>query len=137
MQGFALDISPGPELDDEVVQNLTFVVSASNGADGLIEAGSLSIEHDGTLRFTLEEFQNGIATIAVYLKDSGGTDGGGIDQSAESVFEIKVNSVNNPPSFELLLRNVSVAQFSGLQSIPFLQNVSPGPANEADQNISF
>ena len=136
LQQFAHSISKGPDLPLEAVQNLSFIIIPGAGAGGLIKPGA-AVNGNGTLVFELEKYQNGLATFSMYLQDSGGTDGNGVDRTSPATFQIDVTAINNPPSFDLVMDKVTVRQRSKLTILHFVSHISNGPANEAWQNISF
>jgi hypothetical protein len=136
MPQFVRNISRGPDLFLEAVQELSFVITPAAGAEGLIKPGA-AVDENGTLMFELVKHQNGLATFSIYLQDSGGTDGGGIDRNPTATFKIQVNSFNNPPSFDMVTNKVVVKQHSKFTMINLVSRVSKGPANEVGQSISF
>ena len=81
---WATNIFAGPA--NESAQNLTFSLSNNNNA---IFSDQPSIDPDnGTLTYT--PISEGTATVTVVLRDNGGTDRGGVDQSAPQTFTITV-----------------------------------------------
>ena len=91
--GFASNLSAGPA--SEVSQALSFVVTTSN--PGLFASGP-TISSTGTLTFTPTPEASGTAVVQVYLRDNGGSNYGGTDQSAVKVFTITVAPVNDVPA---------------------------------------
>jgi hypothetical protein len=95
------------------------------------------VDENGTLMFELEGNQTGSASFSIYLQDSGGTDGDGVNRSEAQRFEILVNPVNDAPLF-----SVSAPQFFVLEDqgpVTILRaviNISSGPQNE-DQTVTF
>ncbi|MEJ2475810.1 MAG: tandem-95 repeat protein, partial [Desulfobacterales bacterium] len=81
---WATNISAGPA--NESAQNLTFSVSNTNNA---IFSDQPSID-PGTGTLTYTPVSEGTATVTVVLRDNGGTDRGGVDQSAPQTFTITV-----------------------------------------------
>jgi len=84
---WARNISKGP--DNESEQSLNFLVSNDN--NGLF-AAQPAIAPDGTLTYTPATGEFGVANVSVRLRDSGGTENGGVDTSGEVTFRIVVNS---------------------------------------------
>ena len=72
----------------EAAQTLTFeIVSNTNPA---LFASAPTIAPDGTLNYTPQAGATGSATIAVRLRDNGGTANGGVDVSPTKTFTIEV-----------------------------------------------
>jgi hypothetical protein len=70
-----------------------------NSNPGLFsEGGGPAVANNGTLTYTPANNAHGSATIRVTVQDTGGTDSGGDDTSAEQQFLITVTSVNDPPA---------------------------------------
>ena len=92
--GWATNISPGGP--DESGQSVSFIVT-NNTNTGLFSSGP-TISPNGRLRFTPADNANGMATITIVLKDSGGTANGGDDTSPAETFKITVDAVNDPPN---------------------------------------
>jgi hypothetical protein len=91
--GWATQISPGPA--DESSQSVMFTVSTDNVA---LFAALPALSPDGTLTFQSAPNAFGQANVEVVLKDSGGTENGGIDTSEPQSFVITVTPVNDPPA---------------------------------------
>jgi hypothetical protein len=91
--GWATNVSAGPA--NEQSQGLTFIVTG-NSNSGLFSTPP-AISAGGTLTFTSAHDANGSALITVVLKDTGGTDNGGVDTSASQSFTINVTPVNDAP----------------------------------------
>lgn len=92
VNGWATNISKGPS--NESLQTLTFITTNNNNS---LFAVQPYIDSNGNLIYTPATNAYGVATVTVKLKDSGGTDNGGIDESATQTFTIKINSTNTPP----------------------------------------
>ena len=117
------DLEDGPA-------GLTYSVeSVSNGA--LFGPGSPSIDPiAGTLTLTFAQNAFGSSSITIRATDSGGL-------FVTEDFQVTLNSVNDAPSFTPG-SNISIPEDSPPQSIPnWATNLSPGPANEASQTLSF
>lgn len=130
--GWATSVSAGPS--DEAGQALTFLVTNDNNT---LFSGQPVIAANGTLTFTPAPNANGTATVAVRVQDDGGTADGGQDTSNPQTFTITVNPVNDPPSF---IEGVdqTVNEDSGLRTVSgWATGISPGPANEVGQVLTF
>ncbi len=130
---WATAISPGPP--DEAGQTVTFDITGNTNA-GLFAAGP-AVSPTGALTFTPAANANGDATVTLRAVDNGGTAGGGVDTSATQSFVITVTPVNDPPSFTKGA-DVSVLENSGAQTVnPWATAISPGPADESGQALTF
>ncbi len=90
--GFATGFAPGGG-EDELSQVVSdYLVSVDS--PGLF-AVLPSISNDGTLRFTPATDRNGIATVAVRVRDNGGTLNGGVDLSSSQNFSITVGTAQS------------------------------------------
>jgi VCBS repeat-containing protein len=89
-QPWAVNGSPGPA--NESGQTLSYDVSFDPAfpLGGLLFAIPPSIAPDGTLSFTPNGFI-GVAHMIVHVQDSGGTQNGGVDTSADQSFTITIN----------------------------------------------
>jgi hypothetical protein len=76
-----------------------------------------SIEPSGTLTFTPAPDASGSAEIAVYLKDDGGTENQGIDQSQTCYFTIDIIKPIIPPEFFITNHFPVVYEDSGVKTI--------------------
>jgi Spy/CpxP family protein refolding chaperone len=109
--GWATSIKAGPA--DEAGQVLSFLVNNNNNA---LFSAQPAIAPDGTLTYTPAPNANGSATVTVVLKDDGGTDNGGIDQTAPVTFNINVTAVNDAPD---------VAAAPPVQSVQYSDLITP------------
>ncbi len=131
--GWASAISPGPA--DESGQTVSFNITGNTNA-GLFSAAP-AISPTGTLTYTPAANANGSATITLNLMDNGGTANGGVDTSAPQSFTITVTAVNDAPSFSAGA-NQTANDNAGPQTVnPWATAISPGPANESGQTVSF
>ncbi len=129
---WATAISPGP---GEGVQTVTFQVTGDTNP-GLFSVAP-AVSPTGVLTFTSAANANGTATITIVLKDNGGTANGGVDTSAAQTFVINVTAVNDPPSFTKGA-DQSVLENAGAQTVnPWATAISPGPADESGQTVTF
>jgi hypothetical protein len=96
-----------------------------------------AVAPDGTLSYTLAADANGAATVTVTAHDDGGTANGGADTSAPSAFTITADPVDDAPSFSAG-SSQTVVEDAGAQSVSgWATGVSPGPANESSQTVTF
>ncbi len=81
----------GPPDEDASQSVLQYQVVSRNDPDGVLNAssGAVAIGIDGTLQ-TLLTGVGGVATVSVYVRDSGATFNGGVDISATQAFTIGV-----------------------------------------------
>jgi hypothetical protein len=137
--GFAT-VSAGPP--DETEGWDDFEVKR-NTNPGLFSAGP-TLDAAGELRFELNQYANGTASISVQVKDQGGIANGGKDTSAIQTFVITVLPVNQPPYFELddgLAASQIIYEDATNQVVPnfiLLSTIRTGESdNEAKQGFSF
>ncbi|QZZ21477.1 tandem-95 repeat protein [Leptothermofonsia sichuanensis E412] len=100
---WATNISPGPSTPlppNESDQTVNFLVSNNNPSLFTI-TGQPTIAPNGTLSYALAQDANGIAVVTVRLRDSGGTENGGVDTSPFQTFTINVTAVNDAPTLTL------------------------------------
>ena len=130
--GWASAISAGPA--DEASQVLSFSVRNDNAA---LFAEQPTIAADGTLTYKLADNANGVATVSVVLSDTGGTAGGGKDQTSPITFTITATAVNDAPSFTAG-GDQMVHEDAGAQTVVgWASAISAGGADEAGQALSF
>jgi hypothetical protein len=134
VSGWASAIVPGPAAD--AGQAVTFTVS--NDAPALFApGGEPAVAPDGTLTYTPAPDASGSATVRVRAVDDGGTAGGGADTSAAQTFRLVVAPVNDAPAFAAGAAQ-SAFENDTAQSIPgWATAVTPGPADEAGQLVTF
>ncbi|MCI0637316.1 MAG: hypothetical protein L0206_25875, partial [Actinobacteria bacterium] len=129
--GWASGINPGPT--SESSQTVSFETSTSD--PGLFSA-SPAVARDGTLTFTPAADAYGSATVTVTARDDGGTANGG-DDSTSASFTVTILPVNDAPRFSGG-GSRTVVSVLGAQSISgWASGISPGPANESSQTVSF
>lgn len=139
INAWAKSISAGT---GDLGQAMEFVVTNNNAA---LFSSPPAISPTGVLTFTPAANTNGTATVAVVLKDDGGTAGGGKDAAAPVTFTITVKPVNDVPIRTAgTLPAITVDEDStnatavpvGLTGLAYV----PGPANamdEAAQTLTF
>jgi hypothetical protein len=92
------------------------------------------------LSFTPPPDYFGPATLTITTNDLGnfGSPGNTGPQETTDVIEIDVLPVNDPPSFTLAGDPPTIDEDAGPQTlVGFASNVSPGPPNESDQEVTF
>ncbi|MCB1053249.1 MAG: tandem-95 repeat protein, partial [Acidobacteria bacterium] len=134
LSGWATARSAGPP--DESGQMLTFNITG-NTNPSLFASGPSLDASTGDLSFTPAADAVGSAMISVVLMDDGGTANGGVDTSSTATFAIQIDPVNDAPSFtsggNVMFTGASVPQtISG-----WATNLSPGPADESGQVLTF
>ena len=131
--GWATAISAGP--DNESTQTVSlYIYDITNPTLFNIQP---SIDSNGTLLYAPATNAYGSAQVWVYARDSGGTTNGGYDTSAFKSFTITVNEVNDAPTFTKG-SDQTVNEDAGPQQVPdWATNISPGPADESSQTVSF
>jgi hypothetical protein len=87
------------------------------------------ITTNGNLTYRLAANRNGVATVSVTVRDSGGTANGGVDTSVVQTFSITATGVDHPPA--------AVTDISGVGGFPYVvQGSGPTPldvlANDFD-----
>ncbi|MBL8297022.1 MAG: tandem-95 repeat protein [Rhodanobacteraceae bacterium] len=120
---------------DGNTQTLNFQITGNTNA--ALFAAAPAVSPTGTLTYTAAANANGTATITLVLRDNGGTANGGVDTSAPQSFTISVTAVNDAPSFTGGT-SASALESAGAQTFAnFHTAMSPGPADETGQTLSF
>jgi len=130
--GWATGIAPGPA--DEAGQDVSFLVAG--GAPGLFSVQP-AVSPAGTLTYTPAPDAHGTATVVVTAADDGGTAGGGTDTSAPQTFTITITSVNDPPGFTAGADRTVLQDSGASTTASWASAISPGPADEAGQAVTF
>ena len=130
--GWATAITAGPA--NESAQNVTFTATADNPALFSVQP---AIASDGTLSFTSAPDANGVATITVLAVDDGGTTNGGTDTSTPHTFTITLTPVNDAPSLTAGANKTALEDALPQSSGGWATAITPGPANESTQTVSF
>ncbi|MCF7762217.1 MAG: hypothetical protein K9N62_00935 [Verrucomicrobia bacterium] len=125
--GWATNIKAGPDAENS--QAITFLVSSDNSSLFSVEP---AISPEGTLTFTPAPNANGIANLAVQLRDNGGT-----DLSLPQTFKIIVVPVNDPPSFVKGPDQVIPEDAAQVRVTRWATAISAGPIDESGQKLSF
>ncbi|HEX3150835.1 MAG TPA: Ig-like domain-containing protein, partial [Gemmataceae bacterium] len=132
VSNWATSIDAGPNESGQVV---SFEVT-DNTNSALFSAGP-AVDSTGKLTYTPAPNANGIATITLRALDDGGTSYGGVNTSPTQTFDITISAINDAPSFT---RGAS-QRFMGTPTAQAVSNwatnISPGPADEAGQSVSF
>lgn len=123
--------SPGA---NENTQTANYVVSNVENPD--LFSINPSINSSGTLTFTTANDANGSSTFTMYVQDNGGTENGGVNQSAEKTFTIEIIPVNDAPNFNAT-NPAAVSEDFGLVNIDTWASFNPGAENESGQEASF
>ena len=126
-------IAPGPS--DESGQLLTLTAESNNPTvvpDPAIQhvAGSAT----ASLIYTPNLHANGTALITVTVQDDGGIENEGVDTVIE-MFTITVAPLNDAPTLTSITEQV-IDEDAGTQTVS-LAGISPGPADESGQTLTF
>ena len=117
---------------------LTFTEGDPAGDDTLTFRGSqanINAALDG-LRKTLLPNQVSDASVVISVSDLGNS-GAGAALTDAGVVDVTIGDVNDAPSFDMG-PEIEVEEDAGPQTIPaWVNNITPGPADEADQNVTF
>ncbi len=128
--GWATSISSGPGES----QTVTFTMTNTNNSLFSVQP---AINSSGDLTFTPAADANGSATVFVMAADDGGTANGGVNTFGPQMFAITVTAVNDAPSFTKGL-DQTAPEDAGAQAVDgWATAISPGPADEAGQSLSF
>jgi len=126
IKNWATQIKAGPNDPDK---NLTFHVS-TNRNDLFSELPAIT--PDGTLTFKSAQNAYGMATVSVYLTDSGNTN----NTSVTKRFIIAIDPINDPPDFTA--KNIEINEDSGYKRFKkWADNINCGPENENNQSYNF
>jgi hypothetical protein len=129
--GWISSVSMGPA-NESAQQVLGYLVS--NVTNPALFAVAPSVSPNGTLSYTPATDANGASAFLVQVRDDGGTANGGIDTSAQQVFVLIVNAVNDAPSFSAS-NPAATPQNSGSVTLSGWASFTPGPANESSQQV--
>jgi Bacterial Ig domain len=132
VNGWATDISAGSA--DENGQRLTF--EATSDTNLFTAGGQPEIDANGKLTYEAAPNANGSATVAVKLRDDGGTLSGGANTSAEQSFTINLTAGNDTP----IARADTLATVEDRKlvfpSSDLVGNDSEGADNESSQTLT-
>ncbi|MCB8942419.1 MAG: hypothetical protein H6658_01460 [Ardenticatenaceae bacterium] len=133
VSSWATAISAGPS--NEANQSLSFLLNNNNNALFLVPPTIDTT--NGDLSFIPADDAFGQALVTAVLMDDGGTANGGDDISAPHLFTITVTSVNDAPAF-VGGSPQTVDEDAGPQTVfSWANSITPGPANEAGQAVTF
>ncbi|QDV83491.1 tandem-95 repeat protein [Planctomycetes bacterium TBK1r] len=139
---WAVNVLPGPRtaLDELSSQDVFFTVTQIAGDPNLFASAPVAVVDGDTntaqLLFEPAGDANGIASFRVVLTDVP-TDGTPAASTAPRTFTLRVNPVNDPPTFDRVANPITVDEDSGPYSQPWASNISPGPADELTQTVRF
>ncbi|MBE7502642.1 MAG: hypothetical protein HS113_20620 [Verrucomicrobiales bacterium] len=122
LPGWATQLSPGPA--NERDQQLSFTLTPS--APGLFSQAP-ALDPSGTLRFNPAPNAFGTNTVTVVLRDTGGTERGGLDSFTRQ-FNLAVQAVNDPPTLDPIADRSHRAN-TAAQTVP-LTGITTGAPNE-------
>jgi hypothetical protein len=123
--GWVADVSAGPP--DEADQGVSLSLAVD---DPTLFAAAPGVDASGTLTYTPAPDANGTATLTVTATDDGGA-------TSERTTTLTITPVDDVPSFTVGAP-VGVAEDGGPQSVAgWVSGISPGPADEAGQTVSF
>ena len=100
----------------------------TNSNPGLVTTQPIS-SANGLLTLGYVADQHGTSTLTILVTDTGGL-------TTSQTFSVEVLPVNDAPSFTSG-GNVNVPEDSGAYSQQWATNISPGPANEASETVTF
>ena len=124
-------------------QSVTFHVVFVIGNHNLLKFEP-TITSDGLMTFYLNEYENGNATLAIFLMDDGGVSNGGENKSLPAAFILDVLPVNQPPSFKIPQKHLFLEKDTdhpiyvpNFATYGMWQNNFAGPEDERYQTVSF
>ncbi len=109
--------------------------SVSNVATPGLFAIEPAVDAMGNLTFTPAADAFGTSTFDVLVQDDGGVATGGVDTSDAQAFTITIDPVNDAPSFAIAGDVTEIED--GDYAEPWASAISPGPANESGQSVTF
>ena len=145
-----VDVSetPGAEMEVALTATSTVTLGAVNGL--VFSEGDGQDDTSMTFRGVLADVnaaldgmiyrpasdQRGTGSIEITARDLGNTGAGGALETTETL-QIQIDDVNDPPTFEPG-PDITVAEDSGPHTFAaWATDISPGPPNESDQNVTF
>lgn len=134
---WATQISAGAP-DEDNTQQLTFVLTEKEISGGLQFDVPPTIDANGTITFQATPYYNGYVIYEVVLQDDGSSVSPNNNTSNVQAFTITVNSINDPPSFDLN-GDIIVAEGDIVHTYTeYAINISPGPSpDEQSQQLHF
>ncbi len=142
---WAANVRPGPATaTDEATQSLEFVFTQLSPNPELFLTPPRAIVDSMTgtasLTYQTNPNANGTARFEVVLEDSGPRNASIGDEHVSSpprVFNVIVAAKNDLPRFDLVSPLITRNEDSGPTSVVQAINISPGPADELGQTVSF
>ena len=122
LPGWATQLTPGPA--NERDQQLSFAVTPS--APGLFSQAP-ALDLNGSLRFNPAPNAFGTNSVTVVLRDTGGTERGGLDTVTRQ-FNLAIQAVNDPPTLDPIADRSHRAN-TAVQTVP-LTGITTGAPNE-------
>jgi len=120
--------------NDEPNAQVIFILLNDNNA---LFSAQPAIASDGTLAYTPAPNASGVAHVTVWAQEFVPDDPADRDTSVPQAFTITINFVNQPPTFNIGSTQV-IASGADPQTIPnFVTNITPGPATESSQTVTF
>ncbi|QEG01722.1 hypothetical protein Mal15_58010 [Stieleria maiorica] len=140
---WATNVLAGPPtaIDELSSQAVFFTITRIDGGDpGLFAVDPVAVvdssNNTAALEFTPAPDANGVATFTAQLFDIP-TDGTTQASSSVRTFTLRVNAVNDPPTFDRVDNPITVNEDSGPYSQVWASNISPGPMDESSQTVRF
>ncbi|MDM8528025.1 Ig-like domain-containing protein [Anaerolineales bacterium HSG24] len=99
VSGFAKDFNPGPNEADQAVDD--YIVTVMGDGAELFETQP-DVANDGTLTYK-PSGAAGVATVKLVVRDNGGTDNGGINESESQIFTIEIPRADR----DLVVKNLN------------------------------
>ena len=143
IQDWANNVQAGPPTaaDELAQQQLEFVITQVSGDPNLFAVPPQATISGSSADLTYETAPdaNGVALFEVFLRDNGPDtiSEGNDNQSDTQTFLVTIDPVNDSPTFSVLSSAVTVDEDSGPYNEPWAADISPGPADEATQNVRF
>jgi len=133
---WAKNMSPGGG-GDEASQELTFILTQTSTNTITFTSFPVVDAVTGDLTFEVDGDVNGVATIEVTLEDSGPSDAPDQNISSAFTFTIKVEGVNDAPSFSLVEEFSSLEDAGEVSQANIATAISAGPPDEISQTLTF
>ena len=129
---WATEIKPGPA--NEYQQQIEFLVDCDQPN---LFALTPTVSAAGTLHFEPAPNISGMVLAWLYIKDNGGRENDGVDQSASQNFTIRISDANDPPYFTAG-ESIEVTEDSGQHVFEgWITGISPGADDEGGQTLTF
>ena len=128
--------SPGP---GESTQLLSVIINYDDPNQLLSEPPITLIDsRSGVVTMTIRSGLNRFGTVvmSVTLKDNGGTENNGLDESVASQITLTVGNRNNPPTVQLSSTSISITEDNQYSGSDWITSYSPGPFEDS-QSVSW